>query len=56
MEKFSNFLHNGEQIFYPTVNGKKIIWSKTYSNLLKIRFRKQTHVFVNTMISLKETF
>ncbi len=25
---FKTFFHSGEQIFYPTVKGKKIIWSK----------------------------
>jgi len=41
MEKFPNFLHNGEQIFYPRRYGKKIIWS-TLFKFLKIRFRKRT--------------
>ncbi len=42
--------------FLPNSQGKKIMWSKIYSNLLKIRFRKRTHVFDNTMISLRKTF
>ncbi len=48
--KFLNFFHNGEQIFL-----KKIIWSKLIQTFfLKIRFRKRTHVFDNTMISLRK--
>ena len=33
MEKFPNFLHNGEQIFYPRSYGKKIIWSTLFKSL-----------------------
>ena len=50
MEKFSNSFHNGEQIFLPNKSREKDNLIKTYSNLLKIRFRKRTHVFDNTMI------
>jgi len=56
MEKSPNFFHNGEQIFLPNSHGKKDNLIKTHSNLLKIRFRKRTHVFDNTMTSLRETF
>ncbi len=56
MEKFSNFFHNGKQIFLPNKSREKDNLIKTYSNLLKIRFQKWTHVFDNTMIFFKETF
>jgi hypothetical protein len=56
MEKSPNFFHNGEQIFLPNSHGKKDNLIKTYSNLLKIRFRKRTHVFDNTMTSPRKLF
>jgi len=56
MKKFSNFFHNGEQIFLPNKSREKDNLIKTYSNLLKIRFRKRTHVFDNTMTSPRKLF
>jgi hypothetical protein len=55
MEKFPNFLHNGEQIFHPRSYGKKIIWS-TLFKFLKDTISKTNRVFDNTMTFLTKTF
>ncbi len=55
MEKLSNYFHNGVKSFTQQPREKDNL-IRTNSNLLKIRFRKRTHVFDNTMISSKENF
>ena len=56
MEKFQTFSITVNKSFLPNSQGKKIIWSKLIQIFLKIRFRKRTHVFDNTMISWRKTF
>ncbi len=56
MEKFQTFSIMANEIFYPKSHREKDNLIKTYPNLLKIRFRKLTHVFDNTMISRRKTF
>jgi hypothetical protein len=56
MVKFSNFFHNGERNLLPKSHREKDNLIRLIQTFLKIRFRKRTQVFDNTMISQKENF
>ncbi len=50
-KSFQTFSITTNKSFYPNNSREKDNLIRNYSNLLKIRFRKRTHVFDNTMIS-----
>jgi hypothetical protein len=54
-KRFQTFSIMANKSFTQQSKGKDNL-IKTYSNLLKIRFRKRTHVFDNAMISLRKLF
>ena len=56
METFSNLFSIMANKSFTQQSREKDNLIKIYSNLLKIRFRKRTHVFDNTMIFPKKTF